>query len=228
MGEMKVMLIESNSVVTETLNLALSQNYLVQSTNSPEKAKKLIESSKPDIIILDINLPDKTGYELCSELRTIGVTAPILVLGGDNKLETKIKVFEAGADDYLIKPFSLGELKVRLNAISRRLESYNLLLSSLGSPKLILDTSSHSVIRDGSQSIVLRRKEFAILEYLLENAGEIVSRQHLTLHAWDQGRDPWSNSLDVHIKNLRDKIDKPFKRKLITTVHGLGYRLEAD
>jgi two-component system OmpR family response regulator len=227
MGALKILIAESNDLVSETLSLALSQSYEVRTSNTSTQAKKLLVEQKPDIIILDLNLPGNTGYNLCSELRSIGVTAPILVLSGDYKLETKIKLFDAGADDYILKPFSLGEFKARVRAIARRIESYNLLMENLHSPKLILDSKSHSVIRDGSQSITLRRKEYAILEHLLKHVGETVSREHLTLKVWRQDSDPWSNAIDVHIKNLRDKIDKPFKRKLVTTVHGAGYRLES-
>lgn len=226
MGKLRVLLLERNSVISETLSVALSPNYSISTLQNSQKIYSAIRDKKPDIIILDLNATTRSGLEICSELRTIGVTAPILILGNRDSLETRIKLFEAGADDYITKPFSLGEFKARLRVIARRLETYNLLLSTLGSPKLILDSQSRSVIRDGSQSIKLRRKEFAILEYLLKNAGETVSRQHLATYAWKNTNDPWSNTVDVHIKNLRDKIDKPFKRKLITTIHGHGYRLE--
>ena len=137
---------------------------------------------------------------------------------------SKINLLDAGADDYLTKPFSLGELKARLRALIRNSNHETPKAKKISASGLVLNRESHSVSREGV-SINLRRKEFALLECLIENAGSVVSRNNLTQHAWKGEENPWTNTVDVHIKYLRDKVDRPFKHQLIETVHGLGYRL---
>lgn len=227
MGDMTILLIEDNSAVSETLALALSKNYHFLVTSTGQLGLQIIAKQKPEIIIMDLKLPDMSGLAVCQVIRKIGVKTPVLVLSADNQLSTKLELFAAGADDYLVKPFSLGELKARLNVIHNRVLSYRLALSNLNTPSLTLDKGNRTVSREGGQAIELRRKEYAILEYLVRNAGETVSRAHLANYAWASSSEPWSNTVDVHIKHLRDKIDKPYAKPLITTIHGFGYRLES-
>jgi two-component system copper resistance phosphate regulon response regulator CusR len=226
MGEMTILLIEDNSAVTETLSLALSGKYRLHLASSGELALELIGREIPDILILDASMPDISGIEFLRKVRKIGVKAPILILSGENNLRLKLELYEAGADDYLLKPFSLGELKARLAVYERHIIAFRLATSTLSTPSLVLDKSNCCVVREGGVSIDLRRKEFAILEYLIINAGQTVSRANLAAHAWNNMGEPWSNSVAVHIKHLRDKIDKPYAKNLITTIHGYGYRLE--
>ena len=228
MGEMRLLLIDDNSAVAQTLGLALSQYYDLSVATNGEDGLTLAREIRPDIILLDLNLPGISGLQVCNELRTIGVTAPILILTADNKLSTKLNLFSAGADDFMVKPFSLGELKARLNVVKQRLDRNRVYFNGLRTGSLVLDESTRSVIREGGQAISLRKKEYSILEHMIKNAGQTVSRRHLAISAWGESREPWSNTVDVHIKNLRDKIDKPYERPLITTVHGSGYRLETD
>ncbi|MHB1865324.1 MAG: response regulator transcription factor [Candidatus Saccharimonadales bacterium] len=226
MVDPKAILIEDNRAVSETLSAALSQTYTLISTQSGNEGLRIIKSERPDLIILDLNLPDISGLKICSEARRIGVKAPILVLSGDGSLSTKLELFSAGADDYMVKPFSLGELEARLKAMSRRITSYKQMVANPRTPSLVLDRANECVIREGSQPIQLRHKEYAVLEYLIKYAGQTVDRERLVASIWKGNKKPWSNSIDVHVKTLRDKIDKPFKRQLITTIHGVGYRLE--
>ena len=228
MGEMSVLLIEDNGAVIKALGLYLvSQNYLLTTAYDGQSGIDLALDKKPEIIILDLSLPDMSGLQVCHELRKIGVKAPILVLSSDDRLATKLDLFAAGADDYLLKPFSLSELKARLNAFSRRINNYRAVLVGLKTPSLILDEANQCVIREGGEAIELRRKEYDILEYLIKNVGKTVSRHHLASYAW-KTNEPWSNAVNVHISILRDKIDKPYNQPLITTIHGHGYRLEAN
>jgi two-component system OmpR family response regulator len=228
MVEPKAILIEDNRAVSETLSAALNQNYRLLSTSFGHEGLSLIKSERPELIILDLNLPDISGLKICKETRRIGVKSPILVLSGDDRLSTKLELFSAGADDYMVKPLSLGELEARLQAMYKRLNIYKQMLANPRTGSLILDRTNESVIRAGSRPINLRHKEYAILDYLIKNAGSIVSRKRLVKQIWRNSKRPWSNSVDVHIKTLRDKIDKPFDKQLITTIHGVGYRLEDE
>ncbi len=228
MVEPKAILIEDNRAVTETLTVALNKNYDLVTTGFGHEGLSLIKSERPELIILDLNLPDISGLKICREARRIGVKAPILVLSGDGSLSSKLELFSAGADDYMVKPFSLGELEARLRAMSRRINVYKQMAANPRTESLVLDRSSESVIRDGGQSIHLRHKEYAILDFLIKNAGKTISRQRLLNHVWRGAKKPWSNSVDVHLKTLRDKMDRPFEKQLIKTIHGAGYRLEDD
>jgi len=155
------------------------------------------------------------------------VGAPILILSGETKVLSKVTLLDAGADDYLTKPFSLGELKARLRVLTRRSESSRPKQHQLKTADLTLDSDTHHVTRAG-QLIKLRRKEFAMLECLMQHAGSVVTRDILTNYAWRENEDAWTNTIDVHIKYLRDKIDRPFTTPLIKTVHGFGYKLETS
>ncbi|MEI9914351.1 MAG: response regulator transcription factor [Candidatus Saccharibacteria bacterium] len=228
MVEPKAILIEDNQAVSDTLNAALSKRYKLIRASTGREGLSLIKSDKPELIILDLNLPDISGLRICHEVRRIGVKAPILILSGDDRLSTKLSLFSVGADDYVVKPFSLGELEARLRAMSRRFNTYKDMLANPRTSYLALDRTNQSVIREGSQSIYLRRKEYTILDYLIKNAGQVVDRDKLAAHVWKDNKRPWSNSIDVHIKALRDKVDRPFKKQLINTIHGVGYRLEDE
>ncbi len=220
------LLIEDNRAVNETLSAALNKSYNLISVGLGNEGLSLIKSETPELIILDLNLPDRSGLSICREARKIGVKAPILIVSGDSRLSTKLELFSAGADDYIVKPFSLGELEARLKALLRRLNTYKQMLSSPRTPSLILDRASESVSREGGEPISLRHKEYAILDYLIQNAGHCVSRSKLVSQVWKNNSKPWSNTIDVHVNSLRDKIDKPYPKPLISTVHGVGYRLE--
>lgn len=227
MDKLQVVLIESNPNVASTLSLALSEKFDITIVNDGLNGLKQVIFINPFLIILDTNIIDISALDVTKKLKSIGAKAPILILGKDNSSKIKIGFYEAGAEDYLSKPFSIGELKAKLEIIKNRyLLNFSPINKKLSS--LILNKENQSVVRDGGHEIPLRSKEYAILEYLHNNLGQIVSRQTLTTYAWKNGSNPWSNAVDVHIKYLRDKIDKPYKKPIITTIHGRGYRLEVD
>lgn len=222
---MKLLLIEDDRDIALAISRALATSYSVTIAGTGETGIAKVRTGAYDLVVLDLNLPDISGHEVCANIRKYSSSLPILVLTGNDKVLTKIKLLDAGADDYLTKPFSLGELKVRLRAIHRRASRNNNQQRLLVFDDLILDSDRHSVERAG-QPIKLRRKEFALLECLMQNSGQVVTRDILSNYAWRENEDPWTNTIDVHIKYLRDKVDRPFDKQLIKTVHGLGYKLE--
>jgi two-component system OmpR family response regulator len=218
-----ILLVEDDRNIAGALAQALRSSYEVDIATSGQLAIYKNETGRYDIIILDLNLPDMSGITVCQELRDRGQTAPILILTAEANVMTKISLLDAGANDYLTKPVSLGELKARLRVLFRSQLPTHITSGKLTAGDVLLDRLTHSVSR-GGLPIKLRRKEFALLECLMEHAGSVVSRQTLSSHAW-QGDDLWTNTVDVHIKYLRDKIDRPFDQPIIQTVHGLGYKL---
>ncbi|HEX4774546.1 MAG TPA: response regulator transcription factor [Candidatus Saccharimonadales bacterium] len=223
----KILLVEDDHNIAGTLVQALHSSYDIDIAAAGRLAVYKITNGNYDLIVLDLNLPDISGLAICQQLRDKGFSMPILILTGEDSVLTKINLLDAGANDYLTKPFSLGELKARLRVLLRSSKKFSLLVGSqLSAYGLTLDRQTLKVSRDG-QAIKLRRKEFALLECLLEHAGSVVSRTYLNRCAW-QGEELWTNTVDVHIKNLRDKIDKPFEQPLIHTVHGLGYKLDGS
>lgn len=224
----QLLLIEDSPTISETLTQALSSSYDIDVAKDGEQGLAKVNQESYEAIILELGLPDRSGLAVCEELRNRGISAPILVISNDTNVLTKIKLLDAGADDYLTKPFSLGELKARLRVLQRRTSEqleFRHTPSSLTIGELTLDRAGRQVKRKG-EIIDLRRKEFAILECLMLRAGTVVSRDTLTRYAWDGSEDNWTNTIDVHIKYLRDKVDRPFEIQLIKTVHGLGYRLD--
>jgi two-component system OmpR family response regulator len=223
----KLLLVDDDRNIAKALALALRSIYAVDIAANGMQALFQVDNDQYGAIILDLNLPDISGLVVCQQLRDRGVNVPILILTGESQILTKINLLDAGANDYLTKPFSLGELKARLRVLLRNTPGSRPLQRQLSASGLLLDRQMHTVIREGV-AISLRRKEFALLECLMEHAGNVVTRGTLIRHAWHGGEDPWTNTIDVHIKYLRDKLDRPFERAVIQTVHGLGYRLAVD
>lgn len=220
-----LLLVEDDRSMATALLSALRTSYEVTHVLSGKLALYHAKRCEFDFVVLDLNLPDITGDTVCERLRLQGNAAPILMLSAENRILTKIKCLDAGANDYLTKPFSLGELKARLRALGRQQQPLSQTTGTLSASGIELNRQSCEVSRDGI-TIDLRRKEFAILACLMEHAGSVVSRDMLIRYVWPENTELWTNTIDVHIKYLRDKIDRPFGQQLIKTVHGRGYKLE--
>ncbi|MEK7594535.1 MAG: response regulator transcription factor [Patescibacteria group bacterium] len=221
----QVLLIEDDRSIATALSQALRGSHNIEVAGTGQTALYKVDTEEFDIIVLDLNLPDMTGIMVCRQIRDRGLSVPILILSGDSGVMTKINLLDSGANDYLTKPFSLGELKARLRALLRTNQGLLKLSRQLSIGDLLLDRQTFKVTREGIE-VTLRRKEFALLECLMEHAGTVVTRNALTRYAWQGNDNIWTNTVDVHIKSLRDKIDRPFGQSLIQTVHGLGYKLE--
>ncbi|MDL2363068.1 MAG: response regulator transcription factor [Patescibacteria group bacterium] len=221
----KLLLIEDNRSIANALAAALQTNYTVDIAATGKQGLYKSDLTDYAAVILDLNLPDVPGLAVCQQLRERGLTAPILIVSGENSVLSKIKLLDAGANDYVTKPCSLGELKARLRSLIRQTDVAMPRTSILQAGELSLNSVTHAVIREGIP-INLRRKEFSLLECLLSYKGGIVSRKTLTRYAWEGNDENWTNTVDVHIKHLRDKVDRPFNVSMIKTVHGIGYRIE--
>jgi DNA-binding response OmpR family regulator len=175
-----------------------------------------------DVVILDVRLPGGTGFDLCGELRRTGVATPVLMLTALDAVHDRVRGLEAGADDYLTKPFAFDELVARLKALARR-RPLAVAPAVRRIADLDVDFSTRAVRRAG-RSIPLTAKEFALLELFARHQGQVIDRATITAHVWDDNHDPFANVLEVLVRRLRAKIDDGFEPKLITTVRGAGYR----
>ncbi len=223
---MRILLIEDDKYVSSALKRGLRNSYIIDAAATAEEGYSYLDTSEYDVILLDLDLPDKPGKSVCKDLRSNGNSTPILILTGMVEIDEKVSLLDLGADDYLTKPFSLEELKARIRALLRR-ESANITSSEISVGGLILDSANRTCSRDGIE-LSLRRKEFDLLEYLMLNNGKSLTRQMILDHVWDMNDNLWTNAIDVHIKYLRDKVDRPFEIKLIQTIHGIGYKLDPN
>ena len=221
---MKVLLIEDDKELAQTLKEELEHHFIVDLAFSGEKGEYASFINEYDVIIIDYNLPGINGLEVCKKIRDGNIHAPILMLTGESEINKKVEALNSGADDYLTKPFVMEELLARVKALLRRppqtLRS-NIIL--VGDVKIDLD---NQLVSRSGKVISLRKKEFYLLEYLARNAGRTITREMILDHVWKTAEGPITNTIDVHIKCLRDHIDKQFDKKLIKTVHGLGYKME--
>ncbi len=221
---MRILIIEDEPNLGKALKENLeAEAYAVDVEADGERGLYRAKTNDYDAIVLDDILPGKRGYEICRELRAGGSTAPIMLMSVQSEVETKVGLLNDGADDYLAKPFSFDEMSARLRALLRR--GRDLKYGELQVDDLILDETNAAVIRSG-QRIYLTSKEFAILRYLMRNAGRLASRAAILEHVWDDTADPLSNMIETHMHNLRRKIDRPGLKKLIHTVSGRGYMLQ--
>lgn len=224
---MRILIVEDERKIAAYLKRGLEeQGYAVDAAFTGREALDWAASAPYDLIVLDILLPEMDGIAVCQALRKQGIRAPILMLTARDTVEDRVAGLDAGADDYLVKPFALKELLARLRALARRgadaPKSPILTLADLS-----LDTSTHRVKR-AAQSIELTAKEYAILECLLRANGRVLSRNMIAEHVWNYEVFNESNVVDVYIRNLRRKIDDAFPVKLIHTIRGAGYRLSVE
>ncbi|MCC7307383.1 MAG: response regulator transcription factor [Acidobacteria bacterium] len=220
---MRALLIEDDHRIAGFVGKGLRENsYAVDIANDGEEATYMASLNPYDIFILDVNLPRKNGFEVCSELRQAGVSNPILMLTARDAIEDRIAGLDGGADDYLTKPFEFRELLARLRALLRR-HSF-IRPPSIQIADLEIDTVSQTVRRSGSQ-IELTTKEYALIEFLAINQGRVVGREEISEHVWNESFDPFSNLIEVYIKRLRRKLDEGFDVQLIHTRRGAGYIL---
>lgn len=221
---MRILLIEDDRLIVCSLIKMLKEaNFAVDSAEQGEQGYFLAATNPYDAIILDYNLPDITGREIVKRLRTENINTPILMLTVKSEVDDKVDVLSLGADDYLTKPFVLSELLARIRAIIRRPATYQ--SPSLNCGELTMVPDQYKVCL-GKKDIKLSSKEFSLLEYLLTNQGRILSRREIIEHVWDENANPFSNIIEVHIKNIRKKLGRG--RKMIITQAGRGYKLEAN
>ena len=220
---MRILLVEDEVKIADFICKGLSeQGYAVDLACDGEQALDWLEVAEFDIIVLDVMLPVLDGIEVCRELRRRGLHTPVLMLTARDAVEDRVRGLDSGADDYLVKPFAFAELLARLRALARR--EGPLLGTHLQMGELILDTKTREVSRQG-QLIALTSKEYALLEHLMRYPNHVLTRTMIAEHVWNYDFDNATNVIDVHIRNLRRKIDDPFPAKLIHTVRGAGYRL---
>ncbi|OGN07470.1 MAG: DNA-binding response regulator [Candidatus Yanofskybacteria bacterium RIFCSPHIGHO2_01_FULL_48_25b] len=223
---MRILIVEDEEKLALSLKKGLEkEGFAVDYIMDGEAGERriIVNHKDYDLVILDLMLPGKDGFEICQEVREQKVTTPILVLTARDATEDKVAALNAGADDYLVKPFSFEELMARVRAILRRPEQA--LPNELVIQDLHLDTITRKVTRKGKE-IHLTLKEFNLLEYLMRHAGQVLTREQILDHIWDFAFDSFSNVIDVHVKNLRRKIDDTHHEKLLETIRGVGYRIK--
>ncbi len=218
---MRILLVEDELKMARAVRRGLEQEgYAIDAVSDGADALHRALHEDYDAIVLDVMLPGLDGFAICRELRTKGRWAPVLMLTARDGVEDRVRGLDAGADDYLIKPFSFGELLARLRALVRRGASER--PTSLVTGDVVLDPATHVVTRADEQ-INLSAREFALLEFLMRHAGEVVSRTRILEHVWDVNYEGFSNVVDVYVGYLRTKLEVPFDRPFIRTVRGVGY-----
>jgi DNA-binding response OmpR family regulator len=219
----RVLLIEDNRRLSDSLRITLEEDgYAVDVAYDGLDGEEMGLVPSYDILILDIMLPGKDGLEVCRELRDRHITTPILMLTARDALDDRVLGLDSGADDYLVKPFEVDELRARLRALLRRDSSSK--SGVLQVADLILDPAAHTVQRAG-RPIELTAKEFSLLEYFLRHPNHLVTREKVEEHLWSYDHVIASNVVDVYVRRLRNKIDDPSEVKLLETLRGAGYRL---
>jgi two-component system, OmpR family, response regulator len=226
MGGMRVLVVEDDVKLAAAIRRGLRfEGIVVDVAGGGDEAIRMIGATDYDAVLLDVMLPDVDGFETCRRLRAQGAWVPILMLTARDAVEDRVRGLDGGADDYLTKPFSLAELLARLRALVRRgpVERPTV----LGVGDLRLDPATHEVWR-GEHKIELSAREFALLETFMRRPGQVLTQTQLLEAAWDLGYEQRSNVVEVYVRYLREKIDRPFGLTSLETVRGVGYRLRKD
>jgi DNA-binding response OmpR family regulator len=223
---MRILVVDDDRRLCSVVGRGLTEEaYAVDVAYDGEEGEYLAEVNPYDLVILDIMMPKKDGIEVCEELRAKRINTPILMLTARDAVEDRIRGLDAGADDYMVKPFSFNELLARVRALLRREAMTKSPEIELGD--LVLNTLTREV-RRGGNTIELTTKEYVILEYFVRHPNVVVTRTMLEEHAWDYDFDSMSNLVDVYIRRLRRKLDEDEKESLLQTVRGAGYRLRVQ
>jgi two-component system, OmpR family, copper resistance phosphate regulon response regulator CusR len=227
MEEKKLLIVEDEKKIADTLKLGLIENgFHVEVAYDGNIGFKLFETHKFNLIVLDINLPGINGYDFCRMVRAKNAEVAIIMLTAFSSLNDKIEGYDAGADDYVIKPFEFKELLMKIRVLLKRTMNPTIPVgSTLKASDLIMNLETKEVKR-GDKVINLTAKEFQLLEYLLVNKNKLVSRADIAINVWDIDFDTNTNVIDVYINYVRNKVDKPFDQKLIQTHVGMGYILK--
>jgi heavy metal response regulator len=226
---MYVLVVEDEIKLAKLIKQVLEdEHYQVDSAGDGERGLEMALVGSYDLIILDVMLPGMDGFEICRCLRQEGSAVPVLMLTARDAVPDRVLGLDAGADDYLVKPFAFDELLARIRALlRRRINPDNPAAYLLKVADVELDPIRHQVTRQG-QRLDLTAKEFALLEYLMRNTGQVLSRDQIINHVWEYDFDATSNVVDIYIHYLRNKLDDPFAKKLLKTIRGIGYSLRAD
>jgi two-component system OmpR family response regulator len=222
---MRALIVEDDRAIAEFVARGLREaGFAADQAADGETGLGLALSEPYDVAIVDLMLPQRDGLSLIDELRRRGRTTPVLILSARRSVDDRVRGLQSGGDDYLTKPFAFAELLARVQALVRRAtRATDPTALTLGD--LTLDLLTRKVTRGGTP-IELRPREFALLEYLMRNTGKVVSKTMILSHVWDYNFDPQTNIVDVLVSRLRERIDRPFERKLLRTVRGVGYVLE--
>ena len=222
-----ILIVEDEKKIADTLRMGLSeQGYEVQVAYDGQIGLKIFLNDPFDLIILDINLPGMNGFELCKLIRRSNEQVPVLMLTSMSQMTDKVEGYDAGADDYLVKPFEFRELLLKIRVLLKRTVNQQFPVGNiLKASDLSMNLDSKEVYR-GTRKIKLTAKEFQLLEYLLRNKNRVVSRADLAINVWDIDFDTNTNVIDVYISYVRNKVDKNFEQKLIQTHVGMGYVLK--
>ncbi|MBU1017334.1 response regulator transcription factor [Patescibacteria group bacterium] len=223
---MKILVVEDEVKLANAIKRALElQRYAVDLAYDGETGLDLAIGESFDLIILDLMLPKINGLEICQKIRKEGIATPILILTAKGQISDKVSGLDVGSDDYMVKPFSFEELFARICALVRR--SSNVVETILQVKDLTMDPATFKVQR-GGKLITLSPKEFSILEYLIKHKNKVVTKEQIVTQVWNYDSDVLPNTVEVHIKHLRDKIDVPFNSSLIRTVRGFGYEIREE
>ena len=224
---MRILMVEDDEAIAGLLSRGLREaGFAVDHAMDGEAGLSAALERPYDAAIVDLMLPKRDGLSLIEELRRRRNTTPVLILSARRTVDDRVKGLQAGGDDYLTKPFAFAELLARVQALVRR-ATHVVEASTLSVDDLTLDLLTRRVVR-GGHAIDLRPREFALLEFLMRNAGKVVSKTMILSHVWEYHFDPQTNVVDVLVSRLRDKIDRPFERKLVHTMRGVGYVLKAE
>ncbi|HWQ29261.1 MAG TPA: response regulator transcription factor [Dehalococcoidia bacterium] len=222
---MHILIAEDDVRLARVLRRVLQEDgHVVDVASDGRQALELGSERGVELIILDVMLPEMDGFEVCRALRSAGVDTPILMLTARSAVDDRVRGLDAGADDYLVKPFALAELQARVRALTRRAPS--LTEQSLKVADLSLDVSRHSAVRGGKE-IPLSVKEFQLLEFFMRHPNQVLSRTQILDSVWQYDRAFTSNVVDIYVHYLRNKIDRGFPRRLLHTIRGVGYMLRA-
>lgn len=220
---MKILVVEDEHIIATSIKKGLEQeHYTVDLAFDGLEGFDLASTGDYDLILLDIMLPQMDGLDICRQLRQDKIHTPILMLTARGQTDDKVTGLNTGADDYLTKPFAFEELLARIRALARRPQTVTTETLSVGD--LSINLSTYEVTRQ-NKSIALSSKEYSLLECLMRHANKILSKDQLIQHVWSYESDILPNTVEVYIRNLRQKIDQPFKQKLIKTVRGFGYKI---
>jgi len=219
---MRLLVVEDDARLADVLMRGLREaGYAVDSVHDGKSALYQLTINNYDAVILDVMIPPPDGLEVCRQMRTAGLSTPVLMLTARDALDDRVHGLDAGADDYLVKPFAFEELLARIRALMRRVPVVTAPTLHVGD--LTIDTASHRVFREEDE-IVLTSKEYALLEYMARNVGRVISREEIAEHVWDENFDPFSNIIEVYVNRLRRKLDRAEPYHIVTR-RNEGYML---